>query len=324
MRAGFLMLSADEGHLLVHSLAAAVAEPFDGGLVIDNASSDDTATIAATHGVPVLTLPNRVPYTEAMNAGIAELGSEFDAVALLTGDTFVTPGYLEACLRALSDERNLGSVAPRLIRTAGPLPEQRIDQLDAIGMTIDRRRKNRLIGHGDSLDCYRQRAPVFGADGAAAFWRVAALWDCTVDDEVFDTSFASAEGAVWACDADLAWRAQLFGWRALYEPQAVVHHIRTYSPTTRANTRPADRRTQFRNRLLMIVKNDTPRDLSRDILPLIAYELAAFAYALVVERELLAGYREAFARLRSARRWHRSIRAKRVIRRAPFGLLPPS
>jgi hypothetical protein len=104
----------------------------------------------------------------------------------------------------------------------------------------------------------------------------------------------------------------------------VVHHIRTYSPTTRSNTKPEDRRTQFRNRLLMIVKNDMPRDLLRNLVPLVAYELAAFAYALLVERELLAGYREAFVRLPSARRWRRAIRAKRVVRRAPFGLLPPS
>lgn len=327
MTAAFLILSADEGHLLAHSLPAALAEPFDGGLVIDNASTDDTASIAAANGVPALTLPDRVPYTEAMNAGIAELGTEYDVVALLTGDTFLAPGYLAACLEALGDDPKVGSVAPRLIRTAGPQPDDRLDQLDqldAAGMTIDARRKNRLVGHGAGLDRYLQRAAVFGADGAAAFWRVSALRDCTVDGEVLDTSFAAAGGAVWACDVDLAWRAQLFGWRSVYEPQAVVHHIRTYSPTTRSNTKPEDRRTQFRNRLLMIVKNDMPRDLLRNLVPLVAYELAAFAYALLVERELLAGYREAFVRLPSARRWRRAIRAKRVVRRAPFGLLPPS
>jgi GT2 family glycosyltransferase len=70
---------------------------------------------------------------------------------------------------------------------------------------------------------------VFGADGAAALWRTAALSDCAVGGDVFDENMPG-----WGCDADLAWRAQLFGWRSVYEPAAVVHHIRTYSPTTRA------------------------------------------------------------------------------------------
>jgi GT2 family glycosyltransferase len=320
IKAGFVILSSDEARLLEPALQMALAEGFEHGLVIDNASSDETAALAARLGVPLLSLPTRVPYTEAMNAGLRELATTgVDAIAMLQADTFLAPGYLAAGLAALERDPRIGSVAPKLIRTDGADESARLELLDAAAMTFDRRRKNSLVGHGAPSAAFAVGGAVFGADGAAALWRTTALSDCEVGGEVFDENMPG-----WGCDADLAWRAQLFGWRSVYEPSAVAHHIRTYSPTTRASARPSDRRTQFRNRLLMIAKNDMPRDLLRDLLPLASYELAALAYALLIERELLGGYREAWARLPEARRQRRLIRAKRIIRRAPFGLLPPS
>jgi GT2 family glycosyltransferase len=127
----------------------------------------------------------------------------------------------------------------------------------------------------------------------------------------------------WGCDADLAWRAQLLGWRARYEPGAVVHHIRTYSPTTRARATPADRRTQFRNRYLMIAKNDSLADLLRDAPALLVYEVLALGYALLREPELLGGYLEAARRLPRALRDRRVIQARRRVARVPFDLQPP-
>ena len=164
----------------------------------------------------------------------------------------------------------------------------------------------------------RLRTPceVFGADGAAAFYRRETLSDCALGGhEVFDENMPG-----WGCDADLAWRARLLGWRSRYEPAAVVHHIRTYSPSTRARMSALDRRTQFRNRYLMIAKNDSLRDLLRDAGPLLSYELLALGYSLLREPELLAGYVEAARRLPGALRRRRAIQARRRVARVPFGL----
>ena len=71
---------------------------------------------------------------------------------------------------------------------------------------------------------------------AAALYRRQTLTECALDGrEVLDEDMA-----LWASDADLAWRAQLLGWSAVYEPSAVAEHVRTYSPSTRARsvTRP--------------------------------------------------------------------------------------
>jgi GT2 family glycosyltransferase len=319
---GFLILSSDEAPMLDRALSATAGQGFDVGLVIDNASADGTAAVAATYGLEVLGLEQRVPYTVAMNAGLRRLltGDSAPAVvALLQADTFLAPGYLAAGLDALAGRSDVGSVAPKLIRSSGPEADDRLELIDAAAMTFDRRRKNRLIGHGDSARAYGVPAEVFGADGAAALWRSAALTDCAIEGQVFDENMPG-----WGCDADLAWRAQLLGWHAVYAPAAVVHHIRTYSPSTRASVRPEDRATQFRNRLLMVVKNDSWSELRRDGVPLLGYELLALGFALLRERELLSGYRGFLARLPEARRQRRLIQARRRVRRAPFGLEPPA
>jgi GT2 family glycosyltransferase len=315
VRSGFLIVSTDEAELLDHSLLAALAEGFDEALVVDNASTDETAGIAERHGVRRLALEHRVPYTEAMNAGLAEIDT--DAVALLQADTFVAPGYRAACLAALADSE-VGSVAPKLLRATGPRPEDRLPVIDAAGMTFDRRRKNSLVGHGRPAHEFAIPAEIFGVDGAAAVYRRQTLEECAIDGQVFDENMPG-----WGCDADLAWRARLLGWRSRYVPEAVVHHIRTYSPSTRAHMAAADRRTQFRNRLLMIAKNDTLADLGRDALPLAGYEVLALGFAILREPELLGGYREAARRLRGARARRGIVQARRRVARVPFGLVAP-
>ncbi len=321
LRTAFVILSSDEAGLLDTALTFADGEGFDTGLVIDNASSDATARVADIHGLPVLRLAHRVPYTEAMNAGLRHLlGSSPapDVVALLQADTFVDPGYLAACVVALRGRSDVGSVAPKLLRTTGSASGDRLELIDSAAMTFDRRRKNRLVGHGADARLYARPAEVFGADGAAALWRAEALLDCAIEGRFFDENMPG-----WGCDADLAWRAQLLGWHAVYAPAARVHHIRTYSPTTRRSVRPVDRATQFRNRLLMIAKNDSLADLARDLGPLLVYELLAFGYALLREHELLGAYGDFLRRLPEARRQRRLIRQRRRVRRVPFGLLPP-
>ena len=86
-----------------------------------------------------------------------------------------------------------------------------------------------------------------------------------------------------------------------------------------------DRRIQFRNRYLMMVKNDRLQDVKGDLLSIAGYELAAFGYALLRERHLLGGYAELRRLLPTARRHRLEIQARRRLRgnpRAPFGLEP--
>jgi GT2 family glycosyltransferase len=316
-----LLLSVDEATMLERSLPAALAqEPAPEVVVIDNACSDATAEVAAAHGVRRIVLTPRRSYAAALNAAIAQTGSE--AVLLLNADCFLRPGFLAAALPRLAEDR-VGSVAPKLLRA-----ERSGDQIDAAAMFVDRRRKNGLVGHGRPADSHATPSPAFGPDGAAALYRRETLAACRLGEtEVLDEDMA-----LWASDADLAWRAQLLGWRSVYEPAAVAEHVRTYSPSTRAQLAEGHRRLQFRNRYLMMIKNETAAGLGRDLGPIAVYELLALGHVLLRERHLLGGYRDAWRLRRAARdrrrqvqQGHRQAQARGFAGPGPpFGLRPPA
>jgi GT2 family glycosyltransferase len=174
------------------------------------------------------------------------------------------------------------------------------------------------VGHGRPALAYETAGPCFGPDGAAALYRRETLEDCANGGAVLDEDFEK-----WASDVDLAWRAQLRGWRCVYEPRAVAYHVRTYSPTTRASLPERDRRTQFRNRYLMITKNESLAGLARDLPRLAAYELLAAGHVVLRERHLLGGYSEAARLLPDSLRKRREVqRRRRPGVQVPFGLEP--
>ena len=317
MRTTVILTSTDEAELLRRSLPAALDQDGADVVVVDNGCTDDTGDYARELGARVVRLGRRASYCEAMNAALAETSG--DAVLLLNADCFLEPGFLAAARPRLEEPR-VGSVAPKLIRTLGPDPGDRLDALDAAGMVVDRRRKNTLVGHGRPSLAYDRPGEAFGVDGAAALYRRETLEDCALGAEVFDPDFER-----WASDVDLAWRARLLGWRCVYEPRAVAYHVRYYSPSTRAGMPERDRAMQFRNRYLMMVKNDTARALAADLPRLAAWEAAALGWALVRERHLLHAYADAVRLLPAARRRRAAIQSAR--RRAgtpvvPFGLEP--
>lgn len=309
MKVTVLVLSVDEDDDLRTCLPAIVGQDGAEVIVVDNACTDSTPEVAEACGAKLLRLSRRLSYAAALNAAIGATTGEL--VMLLNADCVVEPGFVAALREAISRDERLGSAAPKLLRPDGA-------QVDAAGVTVDRRRKNGLVGHGAPADAFGLPGEVFGGDGAAVLWRRRALEDVAFGAEVLDEDMA-----LWATESDLAWRAQLRGWRCAYEPRAVGRHRRTYSPSTpRREIAPEHRAMQFRNRLLMVYKNETAWGLLRDWPWIAAYEIAAVGYALLRERTLLAGYRGFRALRPAARRRRQLIQSRRRVRRPPFGLRP--
>ena len=59
--------------------------------------------------------------------------------------------------------------------------------------------------------------------------------DISLDGEFFDSDFF-----VYREDADVAWRAQLMGWKCLYAPYARGYHVRKVLPGNRARAAAGD------------------------------------------------------------------------------------
>jgi len=114
---------------------------------------------------------------------------------------------------------------------------------------------------------------VFGVSGAAAMYRMSFVRDVTIGGEFLDEDFFTFRE-----DADVAWRGRLFGWRALYVPDAVAHHVRTVTPARRRSLTAATNMHGVKNRFLLRLKNEglylalrnAPFELARDLVAITA------------------------------------------------------
>jgi GT2 family glycosyltransferase len=269
-------------------------------IAVDNGSGDGSAKRIAERfpEARVVELGENAGFAGGVNAGVHESGGEW--VLLLNNDTTIEPQALTRLLEVGRSSEKAGSVAaqmrfaasPRIVNSAGI-------GVDRLGVAYDR-------GLGEPADGEAEEpVEVFGASGGAALLRRAMLDELGGLDDSF---FFALE------DVDLAWRARMAGWRALYVPGAVVWH---HHGTTGRHTSPFKHFHVGRNRVRMLAKNAEPGHLRRYGAAIAAYELAYVAYAIVADRTLapLRG------RLRGLREWHRYRRAGEA-RRAPVELEP--
>jgi len=110
------------------------------------------------------------------------------------------------------------------------------------------------------------------------------IQDVSVCGEFFDTDFFS-----YREDADLAWRAQLLGWKCLYTPEAVAYHVRSVLPENRRSTVPAINMHSVKNRWLLRLKNVTWSVYRHHWLPITARDLAAVLACFTIETTSLPG-----------------------------------
>jgi GT2 family glycosyltransferase len=148
--------------------------------------------------------------------------------------------------------------------------------------TPAQRHFDRGSGESDSGQ-YERREYVFGASGAAAFYRREMLEAVKAGREYFDENFFA-----YREDADLAWRAQWLGWTCLYVPEAKGWHVRRVLPERRPLLPAAINMHSFKNRFLLRVKNMDAATYARFFVPITLRDLGALAYVLVREPSSLS------------------------------------
>ena len=122
------------------------------------------------------------------------------------------------------------------------------------------------------------------ASGAAALYRRRMLKDVALDGECFDEDFFA-----YREDADLAWRAQLFGWKVLYTPRAIATHERKVLPERRGSLPKAINMHSVKNRFMLRLKNQTPLEFLVLFLPSVFRDLQVVVYVVLFERSSLPG-----------------------------------
>lgn len=274
-------------------------------VAVDSGSRDGTvdALAAAAVECPLRIEPvaENIGFARGMNRAIE--GTSTPWILALNADTRPAPDLLArliACARATS--RPVGAVTGRLTRLETP------DRLDACGMylTWPWRHHDRGSGARDRGQ-WMERQRVFGATGAAVLLRRAALDDVAIDGEHLAGEFHS-----YREDAELAFRLQERGWEVLYEPTAAVAHRRTGTPKRRRRMPAHVNYHSLKNRYLLRAYHQGGLNFLLTLAPTLVRDLAALAYALVVERRSLPAYGWLWAHRREILAKRRRIRARRT------------
>jgi GT2 family glycosyltransferase len=278
-------------------------------VVLDNASTDGTRAILREFKGRILKIcsDRNLGFAEAQNRAIRATTAPW--VLSLNPDVLLQPGFIRELLEAGESDSGTGTVCGKLL-SIGPgfaeLPERR---LDSTGMyfTPAMRHFDRGWHQADEPGA-DQREYVFGASAAAALYRREMIDDIAIDGSFFDPDFF-----VYREDADVAWRAQLFGWRCLYTPTAEAWHVRSVTPGNRRSVPAFINMHSVKNRFLMRIKNATGGICRRFWLPMAARDLVVLGGAMFWEPSSLKAFWHVAQAMPRALRQRREIMARRRV-----------
>jgi len=272
-------------------------------IVVVDASEDPERLEIVRNRHPAVTFearPNR-GFAAGANSVIERalaVAPESEFVLVLNPDVELDPDYVSNLLGEMCSYPEAGLASGKLVRPDTSL-------IDSAGIRLPRHRRPRDRGseepdHGQ----YDQTEFVFGVSGAAVMLRRAALADLAIEGEIFDEDFF-----LYHEDTDVSWRANLLGWRVLYVPSARATHSRRWRRDRRFMMEPPVRRHSFKNHYLQMIKNERFGDFLINLPAIAAWEVARLGFAVLRDREMLSGYREAWQL--GARAWHK----RRVLHR---------
>ncbi len=278
--------------------------PIDQILVIDNASKDGTADRVSSYikdlGQPrVQFVPNlsNSGFAPAHNQGIRMTQSDY--VLVLNPDVELGAEYVERIVKLMDRHREVGSAAGLLLlKSSTDIVDSTGLEMNGIWRAVDR-------GAGEPATKWGESGEVFGVSGAAAVYRRAMIEEISVQGEFFDEDFFAYKE-----DVDVAWRANLLGWKAYYCADALATHARGWKKGSRNQQPLAIRRYSYINRYKMIYKNLTGSHWVKYLPKLLVFELASNAYMLLREPKVLGAWRGFIQQLPELRKKRREIRGK--------------
>ncbi|MFC1623901.1 glycosyltransferase family 2 protein [Candidatus Omnitrophota bacterium] len=223
--------------------------PYIEVIVVDNNSTDGSLEyiMRTLPDVKIIKNSKNVGFSKAHNAGIGLSNGEY--ILPLNFDVFLEPNFIRAMVEVMESDSSIGTISGKLYKQINGKKSKIIDSTGIMMEYCFMRPRGEMeedIGQYDNSDSFG----IFGACGAAPFYRRSMLKDIRYFDEFFDEDFVN-----YVEDVDLSWRAQLRGWRCFYRSNAVCYH-------ERGATRKSNNRMQkdyliygFRNRYCSTIKN---------------------------------------------------------------------
>jgi GT2 family glycosyltransferase len=292
----------------LESLLQQVYKPLE-VIVIDNASSDGTRELLASAGPGITVMYNDTNIGFAAAQNQAARLAQGSWLLSLNPDVVLSPDFVAKAVECGNLDPKIGVVCGKLLRWMPNENPEFTQIIDSTGIYFlpNLRHLDRGSGEPDHGQ-FQQMEYVFGATGAAALYRRSMVDDVLVHGEFFDEQFFA-----YREDADLAWRAQLMGWRCLYIPEAVGWHVRRVTPERRSELPTEINWHSIKNRFLMRAKNISFPLYARYFLPVTMRDLQVIGYCLFVDRRLASALTAVWKSRRELRRKRLVVQSRRTI-----------
>ncbi len=299
-------------------------------LVIDNASTDKTLDVIRriSPKIRIIRNKNNLGLSIGYNTGIRESKGEY--VLCLNQDVVLDGDFVKNAIEAIEVDDKIAAVQGKLYKIEnfrGLTSENRV--LDTTGLIMFKNRRIVNQGQGEKDKGQYKRGEIFGVDGAAPLYRRSALEDIklpifkggvpqTNRFEYFDEDFF-----MYKEDVDLSWRFRLYGWKAIYEPEAVGYHLRGAGEKAVRNyiAIVKERRKisgfakyyAFKNQRLVQIKNELAGLFFCHFYCILIKEVAAWLYALCFEKYAWKAIVSLFKQIPNARRKRKIIMKRKRI-----------
>jgi GT2 family glycosyltransferase len=299
------LVTYNSGRFIKRCLESVLAQKYPDKeiIIIDNCSTDGTADILEQFEdrCQIVYNSENIGFAAAQNQAIAL--SSGDWVLTLNPDVLLLPDFIQGLVDAGRMDPKIGTVCGKLLTMTAAFDIPAKPVVDSTGIYfnpmlrhLDRGSQEVDNGH------YLHYEYVFGATAAAALYRREMIDDIAIDGEFFDSDFF-----VYREDADVAWRAQLMGWRCLYAPYARGYHVRSVLPGKRRALPPEINMHSVKNRFLLRIKNISGDLYRRNWVSISARDFLVVASCLLWEHTSL----KAFWYL--AKNWKRLVAKRRKV-----------
>ncbi len=271
-RCSIIIVNTNEGGVLFECLTRVMersSTALHETIVVDNGSSDGSPERVEREfsWVRLVRAGRNLGYAGANNRGAAVASG--DVLVFVNPDAFVEPGWLDA-IAPRFDDPAVGAVGPRIFRGRSG------DVIDSAGGDIEF-----PLGDAPGRFYLQHASAASAAGGDVAYLSGAAL-------AVRADAFARLGGfdETFFCyyeETDLCWRMRMTGLRCVYEPNATVRHLGSFT-FAKASARKVH--LQTRNRIRACLQNLEPVNAAR-----FAAAEAVVGASVIIGSALLPKYR---------------------------------
>ncbi len=182
-------------------------------IVVDGGSTDGSRELIKSEfpDIELIELDQNRGFAGGVNAGIKKaMGRSAEFVALFNNDAVADKNWLKNLFETAKQNPKAGVVTSKFMQFENRKHFDSTGDFYSIwALPFPRGRDEQDTGQ------YDKEEEVFGASGGASLYRVKMLEEIGLFDEDF---FAYYE------DVDLSFRAQLAGWKVIYQPKALAYH----------------------------------------------------------------------------------------------------